>query len=74
MTLIGETMSGKIIEVGQRDDGGHEFVVQVDDGDRTLHIPCTLPVAREAAAALYLPMHITFTMIARPAAAEAPRG
>ncbi len=70
MTLIGETMAGKIVEVGERPDGGFEFVVQVEDGDDLLHVPCTAPVAREAGAALYVPMHITFTMIARPTPTE----
>jgi len=65
VTLIGETMTGQIIEVGEADGGGFEFVVEVDGTDRRLHMPCTAPVAREAGSALYVPMAITFTMIAR---------
>jgi len=65
MILVSETMTGQIVEVGERPGGGHEFIVEVEDGDESLRIPCTAPVAREAGAHLYIPMKITFTMIAR---------
>lgn len=59
--VVSETMMGKIIEVGRREDSD-ELILEVEEWPLLLHLPCSGPVAKAAGKALYARAKITVTV------------
>lgn len=66
--MTAERFAARIIEAGQREDAdGFEFVLEVEGQDEPVHVPCTKPIARDAAAQLYQWFDVALTLTPRAA-------